>query len=339
MTIYKDSLVALLQELMNDASVIRASLVYRLSDISDADLEQLKVMWSDLPVEQRQKLLSRLVQTSESNFETDFSKFGLFALQDDDSLVRTYAIGTLWTNDGRDVMLRLIDVLLADNDMDVKSAAAVALGKYVQMAEEGNLSNLDHANLKRVLLEVLETTPSGTPLYRRALESAAYLNAEEIMVIIDATRSSTDVALQATGIFAMGRSADLHWKKHVLTALVSSEPELRYEAARAAGELGLTDAVSKLETLVREDDSDIQEAAIWALGEIGGSKALGILNNLLELHVSNGVKSAVREALDSASMGVGDIGGWSQLQDEAPKDDLDNHAAADSDLNGDLEVR
>ena len=46
--------------------------------------------------------------------------------------------------------------------------------------------------------------------------------------------------MRQSALFAMGRTADSRWAKVVLSELESHEPAMRFEAAQAAGEMGLT---------------------------------------------------------------------------------------------------
>jgi HEAT repeat protein len=53
----------------------------------------------------------------------------------------------------------------------------------------------------------------------------------------------------------------------------SADPAMRFEAAQAAGELGLKAAVQLLIPMVDDPDSNVREAAVAALGKIGGTPA------------------------------------------------------------------
>jgi len=60
----------------------------------------------------------------------------------------------------------------------------------------------------------------------------------------------------------------------IMEELSSDDPELRFEAARAAGELELRPALPRLvSNWPMRMTARIQEMAIWALGEIGGKVA------------------------------------------------------------------
>ncbi|MBK8026049.1 MAG: HEAT repeat domain-containing protein [Chloroflexi bacterium] len=90
--------------------------------------------------------------------------------------------------------------------------------------------------------------------------------------------------------------------------MTDSDDEIRYEAARAAGELEIEEAVPDLAKLASDPDREIQEVAIWSLGEIGGDESLRILNHLLQRAMKakdEGLKDAIEEAIGNASLSRG----------------------------------
>jgi HEAT repeat protein len=97
----------------------------------------------------------------------------------------------------------------------------------------------------------------------------------------------------------MGRSLEARWRTIVRSALTSDDPEIRFEAARALGMIGTSDDVAELSELTLEEDTDVRQAAITALGEIGGPGAVRVLRNLAQ-RASEGDKEAVDDALDAA---------------------------------------
>jgi HEAT repeat protein len=104
----------------------------------------------------------------------------------------------------------------------------------------------------------------------------------------------------------MGRSADSRWEQDVKRELFSINPEMRYEAARACGELQVSEAVSMLEELTEDTDTEVQEAAIWALGQIGGDRAREILEHYC--HVGDeALRSAAEAAIEEFKFLHGDL--------------------------------
>jgi hypothetical protein len=113
---------------------------------------------------------------------------------------------------------------------------------------------------------------------------------------------------------------------------------MRYEAARASGELALDDALPKLSRMVYDPDREVKEVAIWSLGEIGGSESTRILQTLLDdpqyIADDDDLAEAIEDALVSASMPGGDLGLFDLgLSDEGDwsisDDDWDDDEEAD----------
>ena len=95
------------------------------------------------------------------------------------------------------------------------------------------------------------------------------------------------------------------WTPQIIAELSSDYSEMRYEAARAAGELELRPALPRLAELAYDEDREIQEMAIWALGEIGGKEAARVLSHLEELADStedDELADAVAEAQSAAAL-------------------------------------
>jgi HEAT repeat protein len=105
----------------------------------------------------------------------------------------------------------------------------------------------------------------------------------------------------------MGRSADTRWGRQVRQKLSSPNPELRYESARACGELQLPEAVPELEELADDADPEVQEAALWALGQIGGDRARKILERYCRTR-DEATRTAAKAALEELEFLHGDLG-------------------------------
>ena len=63
--------------------------------------------------------------------------------------------------------------------------------------------------------------------------------------------------------------------------LENDSNEIRYEAARAAGELELHESADRLIELLNDSESDVRLAAAWSLSQIGGE---GVRDALEELY-------------------------------------------------------
>jgi HEAT repeat protein len=116
--------------------------------------------------------------------------------------------------------------------------------------------------------------------------------------------------MQASAVFAMGRSCDSRWNEAVVQAFESDDPEIRFEATRASGELAIEEALPILARFAQEDDREIKEMAIWSLGEIGGNFPVRVLGSLAEEAAdANDLEllEAIEEAIGNASLAGQDM--------------------------------
>jgi HEAT repeat protein len=183
--------------------------------------------------------------------------------------------------------------------VDVRAAAASALGRYVYLGEVEDLAESQARRVEEALLAVING-PDELEVRRRALEAVAFSSRPEVPPLIAAAYAAPEQKLRVSAVFAMGRNADgKRWGRPVRAELESAEPEMRFEAARAAGELELSEAGPQLAALVEDVDTQVQEAAIWSLGQIGGEFARRTLERLLERSEDEDEQEYIQEALDN----------------------------------------
>jgi HEAT repeat protein len=297
--------------------VIPAKVYYGLSGLTSAEIEQLKVVWDKLPASLRRKLLLELAETNELNFDLDYRELGLFGLQDADSSVRTAAIELLWLDESLEFMSKLIDLSQWDDNFEVRAAAVSDLGRFILLGEYEEIPEREAIRAQDVAIQLLTNDQEDLEVRRRALEAISNCSHDIVAEAIQEAYDSSERLMRVSSIFAMGRSCDRRWWTTVLKEMNSEDEELRYEAARAAGELQLEEAVMPLGAMAARDDREIKEAAIWSLGEIGGREAVRILSALAqdaEEMDDDDLLEAVEDAISNASL-VGELVGL-ELDDE-----------------------
>ncbi len=266
-----------------------------LSDLSSEDRATLREAWPRLPVERRRRIVSNLVTMAEDNIELDFRHVFMISLEDPDAQVRLTAIEGLYEDESKLLMSKLINILRHDPNPRVREAAATALGRFTYMAQCEQIAAGQASDLRGALLESARDEHEKPDVRRRAIEALGYLDGDgEIEELIaEAYRRGGSQAESA--LFAMGRSMDPRWNQIVLEELESDRPAMRYEAARAAGEMVLEDALPRLVRMIEDKDLEVRLAAVWALGQIGGKPAAEALARAL-----NSPEPAVREAAQEA---------------------------------------
>ena len=175
-------------------------------------------------------------------------------------------------------MDRLLDTLEHDESDDVRAEVAKTLGRFAEQAAAGELDDDRTDVLRGRLLDAATDPGLASVIQRRAIESVgAFGRDDEVREALETAYSSEDQSMQASALFAMGRSQDAYWLDLLLGELGSAEAELRFESARACGQLGNEDAVPELGALADDEDQEVRHAAFAALGQIGGRGAIRLL--------------------------------------------------------------
>lgn len=288
-----------------EGEVFPATVYYGLSGLDAAGIDRLDNVWTALPAESRRKLLLQLAEASELNFELDYRELGHFALNDEDPGVREAAIELLWEDESPELLSRLIELAQWDDSAEVRATAVSTLGHFILLGEYEEISETAAARAQDAAISLWTNTDEDIRVRRRALEAISNSSHEIVAEAIQEAYESGDHLLQVSSIFAMGRSFDKQWNEIVIRELGSDDSEIRYEAARAAGELIIKEAVVGLGRLAVEDEREIKEEAIWSLGEIGGKEALRILSALAEDAEEaddDDLLEAIEDSISNASM-------------------------------------
>lgn len=266
-------------QLADERAALSSFVLYALSAPSTEEVRIFQRQWPTLPVERRRKIITALAESAEANFELDFNALFRVTLDDEDEHVRTVSIEGLWEDEGVTLIAPLVRLVRQDKADSSRAAAAASLGRFVLLAE---LEELDERCAKLIhdaLLEAIANRGESLEVRRRAVESIAYWDEQCVHDIIAAAYQEPDELMRISAVFAMGRSVDPDWSETVREELHNRNPAMRYEAARACGELEAKAAVPELIGLVSDPDREVQFAAVGALGQIGGPQARRVLEH------------------------------------------------------------
>ena len=255
-----------------------------LSDIGREYEDEFFAAWNRIDGSRRRELARAMTEMAEESVDFDFRDVFTACLRDPDPEVRLSAVEGLWEDDRPRTMRHLLEMLERDADNAVRAAVALSLGRFAYQASLDELRADDAARLRTSLLAAARNLDLHADVRRRAVESAGYFEGADVDEAIAGAYATGERRLKASALAAIGHSLDPRWLPILQAELGGSEAELRYEAARASGELGeaAQSLVPLLVPLAQGDDVEIYTAAIWALGEIGGKVALQALQRIVD---------------------------------------------------------
>jgi HEAT repeat protein len=202
-------------------------------------------------------------------------------------------------------MRKLLDLAVDDDAVAVRARAASALGRFILLGEFEEIPAEQANAAVDTAISIYNDVDEDVEVRRRALEALGHSSHTGVDDLIREAYESHEQLMKVSAVFAMGKSADPKWASIVTREMNSGDAELRFEAARAAGELGLEEAVPKLSRLAYEPDREVKESAIWALGEIGGHEAQRVLNALIQdpaVVEDEDLQEALDDALAAATL-------------------------------------
>lgn len=296
-----------LEQLFNEAEPVHIAALYRLSDIDQSHFEQFQEQWPPASETRRQTIARHLADISEENSAVEFSPLFLYLLNDPSPAVRLAALEGLWDSDNLAVIEPIIQLLITDPQPHVQAAAASALGHFVLMGEWGQIASKAKDKVVNALLAKYDQPELQPEVRRPVLESLSGTTHPRIPALIDQAYNSDDEQLQISAVYAMGQSADKSWLPTILQEMNSPWPEMRAEAAKAAGNMGSSDALDRLADLVYDEDLEVRLAGIAALGQIGGDTAYKLLRRLGDDPEAEELQEAVEEALEEMEWLSGEV--------------------------------
>lgn len=282
---------------------LHLSNLYIFSKMNPTSLDIFREVWPTIPFERRRAIIENLVEIAEVNFEVDFDPVFLLGMGDEDAEVRSRSINGLWENESPALIGPLLHLLHTDETVLVRSSAATSLGQFLYMSEIEELNPAQAAPIKTALLDTVYQTGEDIEVRRRAVESLAFLSDPGINQIIESAYYDENPKMRVSAVFAMGRNADESWRSLVVKELDSDDSEIKFEAARACGELEASEAVGKLIMLINDSDSDseVQTISIWSLGRIGGQTAQTALETYIESD-NEAIALAAEEAMEELNL-------------------------------------
>ncbi len=287
------------QALLDESKPFPARYLHRFSDLEPVDLKSVLEIWPQVSLRRKLALLEDLEELAETNTLTSYDNLARHLLADPEPNVRAGAIRLLWECADPKLVPTYLHILNADESAQTRAVAATALGLFIY---EGELEEIPPEILHQVEENLLKAarTAKATLVRRRALETLGASSREEVPALIEAAYHRKESDWIVSALFAMGRSNDNRWEKNVLSKLHHQDDDIRTEAIRAAGELGMTSArLPLLDLLADEEDLEMRREIIWALSKIGGEGVRSTLEELLEAESDDEEVNFLEEALEN----------------------------------------
>jgi HEAT repeat protein len=276
----------LVGQLKQFADTDQAFSISSLRSFSNLDSQQVSSLWDTwiaIPVKRRVRIAQELRDMAEDNVDLNFQPLFLKCLEDADDRVRSLAIDGLWEDETLSTLRRLLQLFEDDPSPRVHESVMLSLSRFAYRAELGSLPEEYAQRVYTVLLQTLQDTSKPMVVRRRALEGVAYYSdSPDVQKEIRHASTHNDQYMRESALVAMGRSMNPEWFPTIKKALHSVSPALRFEAAKAVGELAEEgrELLGSLIPLVEDNDPEVLQAAIWALGQVGGSEAQRVLERL-----------------------------------------------------------
>ncbi len=290
--------------------------LYRFSDLTHEEVVDLKPVWGQVPNWRRKALLEDLEQLFEDDYLLSFEAVCRLGLEDPDSEIRFLSIRSLFEYDIKDLIPQLLDLVVNDENEDVRAVSATVLGKYIYA---GELEEISQATLRQIDNQLLSVAQGEDTMLvrRRALEALGFSSREEISALIETAFKQSEFDWVVSSLFAMGRSCDERWQEPVVKMLDHVLPAIRTEAARAAGEIEISEAVGRLIELLEDDNANVRLASAWSLSQIGGEGVQEALNMMLEETDETDEAEFINTAIDNLIFNQGvDLSGMANYPEE-----------------------
>jgi HEAT repeat protein len=288
----------LLESLLDSEAAISSMQFSALSDLNAFDLSCFNQKWRLMSSQRRRTIIAELGRMADEDIALSFEAINRMALEDEDADVRRIAIDNLWESEDSSLVPIFIRALQTDDAINVRASAAKALGVFVLLKEMDELSPATQHEIEEALLSAYRIEQDES-IRNRCLESLGFSSLKEVQnLILDSYKKDDEKSIQSA-LLAMGRSANKSWSDHVITKLTHPTPAIRFEAAKAAGELEIKEAVPELIDLLEDVDSKVMRAALWSLSQIGGEQASEVLLSLFDKLYDEEEIQLLEDALDN----------------------------------------
>ena len=273
------------------------------SDISYDDLKKVNKVWSKVTQQRKVSLLQELENLMRIDTLISCDDFGVFALDDEDPVIKSQAINLLWECVDQNLATRFMSLLLEDKDPALSASAASGLGKFVLLGELDEIPQDLSKKIQNTLVEKYVSS-SDQQLKQSILESLGYISSPQINDFITEAIKRPEKEWVLSALFAISRSANENWSKIILKKLDDLDPDVQLEAIKAAGELEIADAKETIIELLESSspEEEIHLQAIWSLSMIGGNDIQVLFQKMIDSSDSEKEAAMLEMAMDNLEL-------------------------------------
>ncbi|PKK91536.1 MAG: hypothetical protein CVV64_07215 [Candidatus Wallbacteria bacterium HGW-Wallbacteria-1] len=254
----------LMNAVMDEDESIRYSAICSLEE-TNAMVSADKLIAATTGADSR--FIAKAVQVVSRLNDPGVMDFFVTLLEHDDRDVRFNAVVAIGNRRLSSTIHHLVKAL-SDTYWPVRKSASEALGKIGEQAVDSLLNAMDDNN---------------PDLYYWAVKALGEIRSPRtISALTRAFETMKYPALSRLGAEALGRIGTPEATEPLLKALQSSDPELRFSAAKALRETNDVRAMDSLLRILDQDEGDIRFWAAKALGSIGDRRALEALRRAVE---------------------------------------------------------
>ena len=272
--------------LLDESQDIHSGTLFRytrlFSDHAPAQLKSLLKVWDEILLSRRHSLLAHLKSELEIDLIYSFDVLARPLLNDDDAIIRIFAIRLLEDYESEDLVPTFLEIATNDPEIEPRAEAISLLGFYIYYGELEEISQKSLKRIEETLLQIVQHDEKAK-LRQRAIEALGFSSRKEVPALIKEAWQREAAVWKASAVFAMGRSYDSVWEEEILEGLLDESELVRLAATKAAGSLSLASARPiLLRVLTEEKDEIVLKAAIWSLSQIGGEDVREYLLALLD---------------------------------------------------------
>ena len=268
-----------IEQLLNEESMLPVNLTFRLSDLSTEEAAALKNAWPQISSERRLGLLQDMETIMEGNLIVNFDEIARIGLVDPVAEIRETALRCLWESEDPAFVSLLLEMINIEENIRVKAQIIHSLGKFIYLGETGQLIPSKFDRIMQTV-EGIYLSDQPEPLRQSALEALSHSSHEKIDQWVEDAIDAQDENWLRSALHSIGNIGDEKWEEVILENLDHEESIIQLEAVRAAGEMGSENAKEMLIDLLEDDNEDVRMAAVWSLSEIGGYGVKDVLEAL-----------------------------------------------------------